>query len=159
MQLGFGGSGGGGIRSTALAQLDVVHVGDDRIGGVRDLAVAVELAHVEGFELLQTVRRRTDPDALLDHRIQIDEHVATQQFVELLLAHSVPRSERLQVRPLVVGVVVDVHARMLAQTLGGVVEEGAQGLLLLGVVVRPERTEDGTADSAALGACSTTPKR
>ena len=66
---------------------------------------------VESFELLEAVAVFGDRERLAHDGEQIDQHLAAQQVVDLVLARAVLLREPPQRRLLVVGVVVDVHGR------------------------------------------------
>ena len=101
----------------------------------------VSRAHVERFELLQRVRAAAHAQAAADRRVQVDQDPVAQQLVDGVLADAVAAREPEQRRPLVGGVVVDVHARVRGAALLDVGEEVDERLLLLRAVVRPERPE------------------
>jgi hypothetical protein len=127
---------GDGAVADELARVGIL---GHRVGRVRH--AAAHARHVERLELLDRVAVRADARALLDERVQVDQHIVAQQVVDRVLPHAVPRREREQVGAFVGGVVVDVHARMLRPTRGDVGEEPLESHPLLGVVVRPERAE------------------
>ena len=130
----------GGIRLPGPEQVSGVGVLGDRVGGIVD-ALTVLVAHVERFELLDRIAARAHPQALLDHGVEVHEHVVAEQVVDGVFAHTVPGGQREQVGALVRGVVVDVQVGVPGALRGHVSQEVDQGLPFLGVVVRPERTE------------------
>ena len=72
-----------------------------------------------------------DAHRLADDLVEIDEDLAPQQVVELLLARGVLAHQPLQRGGLVGGVVVDVQVRPRAQPLVDEVDELLEGDLLL----------------------------
>ena len=90
-------------------------------------------------QLLDVLQRvRLDPGAhALPHDLeQVDEHLAAEQLVDLLLARRVRAHQPRQRRRLVGGVVVDVHVRERAPALGDEVDE----LLERGLLAVADRT-------------------
>ncbi len=74
-----------------------------------NLGGALEPVHL--LHLLDRVALHRRPQGLLDDPVEVDEHLLAQEPVDLLLAQPVLAHQPGQRRPLVVGVVVDVHPR------------------------------------------------
>ena len=129
------------VGLSAVAQLAVVGISDNRSGGIGHVAVAAVLTHVERLEFLDAVRALSDPQAGADDRVQVHEHVLAEQRVHRLLADTVTCGQAQQRRFLVRGVVVDVHAWMSFSTRGDVIEEVEERLALTLAIVCPERLE------------------
>ena len=96
-------------------------------------------------------RVRLDPGAQpLPHDLQqVDEHLAAQQLVDLLLARRVRAHQPRQRRRLVGRVVVDVHVRERAPALADEVDELLERAPLTVAVVAP-RTARYVTDSVRL---------
>ena len=73
--------------------------------------------------VLQRVRLDAGAQPLPHHLQQVDEHLAAEQLVDLLLARRVRAHQPRERRRLVGGVVVDVHVRERAPALGDEVDE------------------------------------
>src|SRR5439155_8140824 len=67
------------VEDALLARLDPLLVGDDRLAALGHSRVA--LLHVEGLDLLDSVARLRDPDALLDDLVEVDQHTLAQEVV------------------------------------------------------------------------------
>ncbi len=113
-------------------------VGDDRVVAAPELLGRLheELAH-----LLDRVARVRDPERLPRDREQVDEGLAPQELVELLLEDPVLGDEALEGRGLVGGVVVDVHVRVRGEALVEEADDALERNPLLVAVVRPDRGE------------------
>src|SRR5204862_907949 len=70
--------------------------------------------------------------------VEIDEHLAAEEVVELGLTRAVLAHQPLERRPLVGGVVVDVHAREAAAALREQVDQLLETGLLLDLVACPQ---------------------
>ena len=124
-----------------VPQVARLRVLGDRVGGGGDRTAARLGAHVQRLELLQRVRAAAHAQAAAHRRVQVDQDPVAQQLVDRVLTDTVPAREPQQGRPLVRGVVVDVHARVRGAALLDVRQEVDERLLLLRAVVRPERPE------------------
>ena len=82
-----------------------------------------------------------EPEPLRDDLVEVDEDLAAEQVVELLLARAVLAGEPLQRGDLVGGVVVDVHRAGRRAALADQVDHALDRPPLLRAVVRPERRE------------------
>ena len=113
-------------------------IGDDRVVAAPELLGRLheELAH-----LLDRVARVRDPERLPRDREQVDEGLAAQELVELLLEDAVLGDEALEGRGLVGGVVVDVHVRLGGEALVEEADDALERDPLLVAVVRPDRGE------------------
>ena len=101
-----------------------------------DLGLARE---EELLDLLQPVRLDPGAQPLAHHLQQVDEHLAAQQLVDLLLARRVRAHQPRQRRRLVGRVVVHVHLRELAPALGDEIDELLERRPLAVGIERPER--------------------
>ena len=107
-----------------------------RLGAARDVRAALEL--VERLHLLDRVARHRRAQRLPRDAVEVDEHLAAEEVVDLLLARAVLAREPRERAPLVRRVVVDVEAGEAAAALGQVVDELLERLLLAGAIVRPQ---------------------
>src|SRR4029453_3815989 len=94
---------------------------------------AVELLHP-----LDRVAGHRGAECLLRQAEEVDEHLAAQEVVHLLLARAVLAREARERGALVLRVVVDVHAGEAPATLDEVVDGLLEGALLLVAVAGPE---------------------
>ena len=93
------------------------------------------------LDLLQPVPRPRDHQPAPDDAVEVDEHLAPQEVVELGLARAVAAHHPPQRRDLVLRVVVDVHVRVLGEPRVDEVDEPLEGRLLLLAARRPQRLE------------------
>ena len=128
-----------GVEDLLVAGLQPALVLHDAGAGVGDLGRAGR--HVERLELLERVRRRADHQALAHHPVEVDEHLAPQQVVELLLPGAVAAHQLAEGGRLVGGVVVHVQAGVATAALHDEVDELLEGLPLLPRGVAPEGLE------------------
>ena len=98
-------------------------------------------AHVERLEFFQRIAATADAQSALHNRVQVNEHVGTQQVVDDLLPHPVPGGKAQQVAALIGGVVINVQGRMPRPALHHVVEKVDQSLPFSGQVMRPKRSK------------------
>ena len=112
---------------------------DDRGAAVLDRREAVEVEQV--LDLLQPVPRPRDHQPAPDDAVEVDEHLAPQEVVELGLARAVAAHHPPQRRDLVLRVVVDVHVRVLREPRVDEVDELLERRLLLLAARRPQRLE------------------
>ena len=112
---------------------------DDRGAAVLDRRGAVEVEQV--LDLLQPVPLPRDHQPAPDDAVEVDEHLAAQEVVELGLARAVAAHHPPQRRDLVLRVVVDVHVRVLGEPRVDEVDEPLEGRLLLLAARRPQRLE------------------
>ena len=90
---------------------------DDRGAAVLDLGRALEVEQV--LHLLEPVAGPRDAQAAPDDLEEVDEDLAAEQVVELGLARAVAAHHASQGGDLVLGVVVDVHVRVLREPRPG----------------------------------------
>ena len=103
------------------------------------------LGHVELLDLLDRVRLDRRLERLADDPVQVDQDVAAQDPIDLVLPCAVAAHQALEGRRLVRRVVVDVHGRLAREPLDDEVDERLEHGLLLGRVVCPERMEHALA--------------
>ena len=130
--------GGDVVEDLRVAAHEPVLVHHDRV--VARLQVGVPL-EVERLDVLEPVVLVRDAQPLRDDLVEVDEDLAAEQVVELLLARPVLAREPLQLGDLVGGVVVDVHRGVGGAALAEQVDHSLDGPPLLRAVVRPERAE------------------
>ena len=130
--------GGDVVEDLRVAPLEPVLVEHDRVVAGAQVGVALE---VERLDLLEPVALVREAQPLRDDLVEVDEDLAAEQVVELLLARPVLAGEPLQRGDLVGGVVVDVHRGVGGAALADQVDHALDGAPLLRAVVRPERTE------------------
>ena len=91
--------GGDPLQDVVVALDQPAFVGDDRRQGIGDVVGLVPRtpgsSPVEGLELLDGITALADPQTLADNAVEVDEHLAPQQAVELALGHSVTLREPL----------------------------------------------------------------
>ena len=87
---------------------------------------AVPLEAVELLHLLDRVAGHRRAERLARDPEEVDEHLAAQEVVDLLLARPVLAHEARERGALVRRVVVDVHAREAAAALDDVVDEASK---------------------------------
>ena len=126
------------VEDLLVALVHPALVGDDRVVAAPELLGRLheELAH-----LLDRVARVRDPERLARDRVQVDEGLAAEELVELLLEDPVLGDEALERRGLVRGVVVDVHVRVRGEALVEAADDALERQPLLVAVVRPDRGE------------------
>ena len=107
-----------------------------RLAPAPDLGVPLEA--VELLDVLDRVARDRGAQGLARDAVEVDEHLAAQEVVDLLLARRVLAHEARERGALVGRVVVDVHAREAPAPLDDVVDELLEGALLGLAVVGPE---------------------
>ena len=100
--------------------------------------VGLPLEAEELLDVLDRVARHRGAQRLLRHPEEVDEHLAAEEVVDLLLARGVLAHEPRERGALVRRVVVDVHAREAAAALDDVVDEPLERLLLGVAVARPD---------------------
>jgi hypothetical protein len=93
---------------------------------------------VQRLELLEAVALLRDEHRVADHLVQVDEHLAPEDAVDLGLAGVVAAGEPLEHRSLVGGVVVHVQVGVAVEPLDHEVDEALEGVALAGRVVAPE---------------------
>ena len=94
---------------------------------------------VERLQLLDRVALDRGAQPLPGHAVEVDEHAAPQQPVDLVLAGRVAAHQALDGGGLVDAVVVDVEAGMLFPARHDVVDEALERVLLARRVERPRR--------------------
>ena len=105
---------------------------EDRRAAVLHLRPALEVE--ERLQLLEPVAGTRGADAVADDAEQVDEDLAPQQVVDLVLARAVAAHQPLERGDLVLRVVVDVHVGVLAQARVHEVDELLErGALLVAV--------------------------
>ncbi len=128
------------VEQPLVARLEPVLVGNDAAGGVDDLGRS--LAAVERLEFLQRIRLGPDPNGLPDYPIQVDEHPAAQELVDLSLPGRIGTRQILERVRLVWRVVIDVHIRIAIEPLDQEVDDLLEGTLLFIRIVAPEGVMD-----------------
>ncbi len=118
-----------------VACLDPPLVLDDRRAAVLDLRVPLE--REERLHLFQPVAGNGRDEPAAHHLEQVDQYLATQQLVNLLLARAVAAREAAQHAQLIGGVVVDVHTRVLLQTRVNEINELLERRPLARAIMRP----------------------
>src|SRR6185436_14812509 len=93
---------------------------------------------VVALERLDRVALLADLYPLAHDGVEVDQHLAPQELVDLLLTGRVAGRERAQGRALVRRVVVDVQARIVRELLEHEEHEPSQRLPLRVFVVRPQ---------------------
>ena len=127
------------VEAGLILVLHPVLVLDDGAGATVDVVAALVVG--EALDVLQAVRLDTDLHRAGHDREQVDEQPGGDLTLEFQLGDAVVGGEAHQRGPLGVVVVVHVHVREPAATLGQVLDEVLRGLRLLRLVVRPERLE------------------
>ena len=112
---------------------------DDRRAALADLGGALEADQV--LDLLEPVARPRDTEAALHDLVEVDEHLAAQQVVELGLTGAVAAHHPPERRDLVLRVVVDVQVGVLREPGVHLVDERLEGRALPVVVGRPPHGE------------------
>ena len=110
---------------------------DDRVVPALHLGGALE--PVERLDRLDRVARGRGAERLADDAVEVDEHLAAEQVVDLVLACPVLAHEAGQRGALVGGVVVDVQPGVPAAALDEPVDEPLEHAALVAAVARPER--------------------
>jgi hypothetical protein len=109
---------------------------DHRAAAAGHLLPALEA--VERLDFLDRVARHREPQRLARDPEKVDEHLAAQQVVELVLPGAVLAHQPLQRGALVGRVVVDVHPRKACAALADQVDQPLEAGLLLRAVERPD---------------------
>ena len=94
---------------------------DDRVVAALHLGVALEA--VERLDRLDRVARGRGAERLADDAVEVDEHLAAEEVVDLVLARPVLAHQPGQRGALVGGVVVDVQPGVPAAALDEPVDE------------------------------------
>src|SRR5207249_5962954 len=92
----------------------------------------------QGLELLQRIRLRPDPNRLPDNPVQVDEHPAAKETVDLDLPSCVDAGQPLERVWLVRGVVIHVQIRIAIQPVDKEVDDLLEGAFLFIRIVAPE---------------------
>ncbi len=129
------------LEERLLAGLEVGLEVVDGLRAAADLGRPLEAEEL--LDLLQRVARHRGAQGLARDPVEVDEHLAAQEVVDLLLARRVLAHEAGERGALVGGVVVDVHAREAAAALDDVVDEGLERRALLVARRRAEGAVDG----------------
>ena len=116
------------VEQRVLASLEPFLEGDDRFAPTGDLGRALEA--VELLDVLDRVAGDRGAERLPRHPVEVDEHLAAEEVVELVLARPVLAHQALERGRLVGRVVVDVHAGEAAAALGDRVEESLEAVSL-----------------------------
>ena len=116
--------------------LEPLLVGDGGVAAAGDVELLPLVA--ETLELLQRIARPALAQPLADDGVEVDEGLAAEEVVELLLARRILGGEPLEHRRLVLRVVIDVQVGVVAEPLVDEVDELLEHLLLLLAVVGPE---------------------
>ena len=124
-----------------VARFAVVGVGNHGGTGVGHVPCPEVAAHVQRLQLLDAVGPVGEQDAGADHVVQIHQDVLPQELVNGFLAHGVDQGQPSQGCLLIVGVVVDVHARVLPAALRHVIQEILERPAFLRAGMRPEGTK------------------
>ena len=124
------------VEERVVAGLEPRLEGGHRLAPAPDLGRALEAEEL--LDLLDRVARHRRAQRLLRHAEEVDEHLAAEEVVDLLLARAVLAHEPRERGALVRRVVVDVHAREAAAALDDVVDEPLEALLLGFPVARPD---------------------
>ena len=127
------------VEAGLILVLHPVLVLDDGAGATVDVVAALVVG--EALDVLQAVRLDAHLHRAGHDREQVDEQPGGDLALELQLGDAVVGGEAHQRGPLGVVVVVHVHVREPAATLGQVLDEVLRGLRLLLLVVCPERLE------------------
>ena len=124
------------VEDVLRARLQPLLERDGRAAPAADVLRALEA--VELLDLLDRVAVEREPERLLRDPIEVDEHLAAEQLVELGLARPVLAHQALERRPLIRRVVVDVHAGEPAAALVDQVEQALEPGALGIAVERPD---------------------
>ena len=134
------------IETGLVAVLHPVLVLDDGAGTAVDVVAALVVGEL--LDVLEAVGLDAHLHRAGDDREQVDEQPGRDQALQLQFGDAVVGGETHQRGPLGVVVVVHVHVREPAATLGEVLDEIPRRLRLFLLVVRPERLEQPLASSS-----------
>jgi hypothetical protein len=130
-------AGGDALEERVVASRPPGLVVDDRVRAGGQLGAALEAG--EPFRLLQRVARNARAERLAKHGVEVDEHAAAQEVVDLVLPSPVLTHQALEGGRVVGPVVVDVEARPARQAPAHPVDDLLEGAALALGVVGPER--------------------
>ncbi len=125
------------------ARLQPALVLQDARAAVGQVARPVE--PIQRLQLLDRVRLLRDADAVADDAVEVDEHAAAEQSIDLVFPRRVAAHQALHDSRLVRRVVVDVHGRVDRQPVHDQVDDLLERSLLVRWGVRPEGSEAGPA--------------
>src|SRR5215211_9199431 len=128
--------GGDALEERALPGLEPGLEVEDGLAPAVDLRLADEA--VELLHPFDRVAGHRSAERLLRHAEEVDEHLAAQEVVHLLLARPVLAREARERGALVLRIVVDVHAGEAPAAFDEVVDELLEGAPLLVPVAGPD---------------------
>ena len=128
-----------GGQQRRIAGLFPAIIVNNRLVGLGDRLIA--LCREENFECLQAQRWLRGPNRLAGYRIEVDELLAAEQRVELVLAGRICCREATQRRDLIGGIMINMRRRMPGDVVGEEIDHRFERAALLVVVVGPVGTE------------------
>ena len=124
------------LEQRVLPRLEPLLEVDDGLAPAGDLGRALEA--VQLLHGLDRVARDRGAERLAHDPEEVDEHLAAEEVVDLVLARAVLAHQAAERGALVGGVVVDVHAGEAAAALDDQVDEPLEAGLLRGAVAGPD---------------------
>ena len=124
------------LEQRVLPSLEPLLEVDDGLAPAGDLGRPLEA--VQLLHGLDRVARERGAERLAHDPVEVDEHLAAEEVVDLALARAVLAHQAAERGALVGGVVVDVHAGEAAAALDDQVDEPLEAGLLLGAVAGPD---------------------